>query len=329
MYAEFKDEIEAIDSKRTETEHLISEIAKTEKNLSTARLGKRQNTWVRKLQILREQVEIKRTTKEELAFYEQFIYQVWMAKHTAEHLEEIAKEHGGEAKRQLHKVLKQNRVDIEAYFGGSIVGNHCMNFAAHADKILAEMAAAMLPKIKDNSNRKHLEMVTIRMKKILNLWFELMKTMKSVRYQSNDACLQFKENTEKLKREINLLVTSPPVPGCGIKYPKGLKLHLLLDGEAAAFLWVWHTFGGFDEENIESSHPQFNQLLRRFGNSRGKFRQKKMITEFIFSHSTWMTNTIDEMLKASNRGKYKTKKTYWSGKRATKTVQRGGATRGR
>ena len=62
-----------------------------------------------------------------------------------------------------------------------------------------------------------------------------------------------------------------------------------------------------DEQNIESSHPQFNNLLRRFGNSRGGFRHKKMMMEFVFSHSTWMTNTIDEMLKASNRGKYKTK----------------------
>ena len=89
-----------------------------------------------------------------------------------------------------------------------------------------------------------------------------------------------------------------------------MKLHLLLDGEAFKFLWDWRTSGGVDEQNIEISHSQFNQLLRRFGNSRGSFRQKKMITEFVFSHSTWTTNTIDEMIKASDRGKYKTKKTY-------------------
>ena len=83
-----------------------------------------------------------------------------------------------------------------------------------------------------------------------------------------------------------------------------------MDGEAFKFLWDWRTSGGVDEQNIEISHSQFNQLLRRFGNSRGSFRQKKMITEFVFSHSTWMTNTIDEMLKASDRGKYMTKKTY-------------------
>ena len=41
-------------------------------------------------------------------------------------------------------------VDIEAYFGGSIVENHCMNFAVHDNKILEEMAAAMLPKISVN-----------------------------------------------------------------------------------------------------------------------------------------------------------------------------------
>ena len=84
-----------------------------------------------------------------------------------------------------------------------------------------------------------------------------------------------------------------------------------------------------DEQNIESSHPQFNQLLRSFRNSRGSFCQKKMITKFVFSHSTWMTNTIDEMLKSSDRGKYKTKKTHWSGQRATNASQRRGARRGR
>ena len=329
MTAKFKDEIAAVDGKRAESVHLMAEIAKTEKSLSTAKLGKRQKAWVRKLQILRQEVENNRTTKEEMALYEQIIYQMWLAKSTTEHLKEIVNEHGGDAKRQLHKVLRQNKVDIEAYFGGSIVGNHCMNFAVNANKILEEMAAAMRPKISDPSNQQHLEAITIRMKKILNLWLELMKTMKSVNYQSDDACLKFKENTEQLRQEINLLVDSPPVPGCEIKYPKQLKWHILVNGEAVAFLWRWHTFGGFDEQNIESSHPQFNQLLRRFGNSRGGFRQKKMITDFVFSHSTWMTNTIDEMLKASNRGKYKTKKTYWSGHRATKTIQRGGATRGR
>ena len=95
LKSEFKAEVESIDSKRAETEHLMAEIAKTEKTLSTAKLGKRQNTWVRKLQILKEQCEINKTTEDELAFYEQFIYQMWLAKSTAENLKEIAKEHGG------------------------------------------------------------------------------------------------------------------------------------------------------------------------------------------------------------------------------------------
>ena len=76
LTAEFKDEIAAIDCKRAETENLMAKIAKTEKNLSTVKLGKRQNEWARKLQILRDQVEINHTTEEELAFYEQFVYQV-------------------------------------------------------------------------------------------------------------------------------------------------------------------------------------------------------------------------------------------------------------
>ena len=34
----------------------------------------------------------------------------------------------------------------------------------------------------------------------------------------------------------------------------------------------------------------------------------KMVTEFVFSHSTWMTNTIDEMLRGTERRKNKNKK---------------------
>ena len=121
---------------------------------------------------------------------------------------------------------------------------------------------------------------------------------------------------------------APHVLGCGINYSKQLKLHLLLDGEAFNFLWDWRTFDGVDEQNIESSHLQFNQMLRRFRNSCGGFCQKMMTTEFAFSHSTWTTNIIDEMLKASDRGKYKTKKAYQSGQRATNASQRRGASRG-
>ena len=102
-----------------------------------------------------------------------------------------------------------------------------------------------------------------------------MKTMKSVNYQTDEACLKFKENTEKLRKEINLLVESPPVPGCGIKYSKQLKLHLLLDGEAFKFLLDWRTLGGVDEQNIESSHPQFNQLLQRFGTRAVAFARRR------------------------------------------------------
>ena len=72
------------------------------------------------------------------------------------------------------------------------------------------MTAAMLPKLSDAFTRKDLENASIQMKKILNLWFELMKTMKSVNYQHDEACFKFKENTDELKKEIYSLVTNPP-----------------------------------------------------------------------------------------------------------------------
>ena len=56
-----------------------------------------------------------------------------------------------------------------------------------------------------------------------------------------------------------------------------------------------------DEQNIEGVHPQFNQLVRRFGNTRGRRRQQLVMNEFLFSHSTWAVQTVDDMLRKTKR----------------------------
>ena len=58
-----------------------------------------------------------------------------------------------------------------------------------------------------------------------------------------------------------------------------------------------------DDQHIEGVHPQFNQLVRRFGNTRGRRRQELVINEFLFSHSTWITETVDDMLRKTKRRK--------------------------
>jgi hypothetical protein len=98
-----------------------------------------------------------------------------------------------------------------------------------------------------------------------------MKTMKSTAYQTDKNCSRFKENTSEMNKEINSLITDPSVPGCKLKHSKQLKSHLLFDWEIYDFLMSWRTLGGADEQNIEGVHPQFNQLVQKFGNLRGGF----------------------------------------------------------
>ena len=56
---------------------------------------------------------------------------------------------------------------------------------------------------------------------------------------------------------------------------------------------------------MEGTHPRFNQLTIMFGNIRGglKLKQKKIVEEFLFSNSTWIVDTIDEMFGKTKRKK--------------------------
>ena len=86
-----------------------------------------------------------------------------------------------------------------------------------------------------------------------------------------------------------------------MKHSKQLKSHLLFDLEISIFLRRWRTLGAVDEQNIEGVHPQFNQLVRRFGNTRGRRRQQLVMDEFLFSHSTWIVQTVDGILRKTKR----------------------------
>ena len=59
--------------------------------------------------------------------------------------------------RETTKALKDHNVDINAYFGGIIVGNHCMHFVSKGDQIMDAIYKAMLPKITDASNKSYLQ----------------------------------------------------------------------------------------------------------------------------------------------------------------------------
>ena len=176
-----------------------------------------------------------------------------------------------------------------------------MHMGANGDQIINAMTKAMKPRIRHVTNQVYLESTSVVMKQILSLWYKLMRTMKSTEFQKDDDCLRFDENTKDLNKAINSLITTPPVPGCQLKHSKQLKSHLLFDWEISTFLWTWRTLGGVDEQNIEGVHPQFNQLVRRFGNTHGGYRQHVVMDEFLFSCSTWIVETEDKMLSETKR----------------------------
>ena len=103
---------------------------------------------------MKVELERNKTTPEEEAQYEQFLLQLFVAKGTEEHMEELYNAHRGDADRELLKALKQNGVDIHAYHSGAIVGNQCMMMAKNRNKIMDDMMKGMLPKIKVGTNRK-------------------------------------------------------------------------------------------------------------------------------------------------------------------------------
>ena len=53
---------------------------------------------------------------------------------------------------------------------------------------------------------------------------------------------------------------------------------------------------------MEGVHPQFNQPVKRFGNTRGGHRQQLVMNDF-FSHATWVRETIDEMINETKTKK--------------------------
>ena len=107
--------------------------------------------------------------------------------------------------------------------------------------------------------------------------------MKSTRRQTQQEIAQFKSDTIALKKAIGNLVSKPPVPGLDLKVPSFLKSHLLFNFEIQQFLELWETLGGFDEQSIESTHPDFNELLRQFGSTRGARLKIQVMRQFLFN----------------------------------------------
>ena len=93
------------------------------------------------------------------------------------------------------------------------------------------------------------------------------------------------------------------MPGLDVELPSSLKSHLLFDFHLQDFLEKWGTLGGFDEQNIESTHPVFNQLVRQYGCTCGRELKINVIRGFYFKKASFMLESVDNMIKETSRAK--------------------------
>ena len=104
-----------------------------------------------------------------------------------------------------------------------------------------------------------------RNEKILNLWYQNMRTMKSIKYQNDEACLNFDENIKQLNKAANSLIEQNcfrMLHNWNVQITQISPVFWLGN---LRLLKTWRTLGAVDEQNIEGVHPQFNQLVRCFG----------------------------------------------------------------
>mmetsp|Transcript_28061 Transcript_28061/g.66886 ORF Transcript_28061/g.66886 Transcript_28061/m.66886 type:complete len:142 (+) Transcript_28061:560-985(+) len=87
-----------------------------------------------------------------------------------------------------------------------------------------------------------------------------------------------------------------------VDIPTFLKSYLLFD-HLYAFLLAWETLGGLDEQNIESTHPEFNELIRRFGTTRGARLKALVFQEHLFNRADFQNDVVEAMLSDTSRTK--------------------------
>ena len=157
LLREFKGVVNEIEGKKELTIQMMAEIKKVTKNIAKAKLGKRRKAMLRNLQLLKHECERNKTTPEEMEVYEQFVAQVSASQQTVDHLNNLLSAHVGDFDREIKKVLKTYNVRIEAYHGGSLVGNHCMFMSENSDNIMDDLSAAIRPRLSDSTNKSYLE----------------------------------------------------------------------------------------------------------------------------------------------------------------------------
>mmetsp|Transcript_41414 Transcript_41414/g.86931 ORF Transcript_41414/g.86931 Transcript_41414/m.86931 type:complete len:355 (-) Transcript_41414:50-1114(-) len=242
-------------------------------------------------------------TEEQVENECQLMEQLFVTRKMREELLTVLKKHEGHSSRVIANAMSNHGVDENVYHKRSIDGNHCMILGMKGEKIVDEISTEMKKVRKSENNLKHLEKLSASLKEIFRCWYRLMGVMKSVKRQSEQAIAQFKKDTIALNKAIHKYVTDEPVPGTGNTHPQFLKAHLLFDYHIQYSLEKWETLGGFDEQSIESTHPQFNQLLRRYGGTRGRNLKRQVMRQFLMERASFVVELVDEMIRKTSRAK--------------------------
>jgi len=186
LLCEFVGLVQSVEGKKKEVQTLMERISQIEEMLAGQPPETHQEFWRVKLEELKEMSIQNQASDEEVNASKQFVELLFLTSKTKAHLEEVKKKHTGDSERELTKALKANQVDQNAFHNGMIVGNMCMKFGENGNAIINDLSKAMSNKIKDPENLTYLEDTKVALKKIIGLWYKLMKVMKSKRRQTDE-----------------------------------------------------------------------------------------------------------------------------------------------
>ena len=247
--------------------------------------------------------EMTELSDEEKEAQSHLLEQLFDCRTMKEDFESILKKHDGHASRVLTNVMQNHGVDEQIYHEGAVIGNQCMTFAREGKEIVSDVNEEMKQIINTPLHVQYLDKLQGALDDILSPLYKILCVMKSVKKQTQQKIQQFKRDTIELNIAIHKFVEEPPVPDAKIGHPTFLKSHLLFDYHIQDFLERWGSLGAFSEENIESTHPIFNKLMRRYGNSRGRQLKRNVMQQFIIERSSIVLNAVDVFVTTTSTTK--------------------------
>ena len=213
------------------------------------------------------------------------------------------KKHQGYSSRVVGEVMANNGVDECVYNGNLVVGNQCMTLCENCIEVAKGVDERMKKVVKSPANVKCLSDLKDAITEIMKPLLSVMLVMKSAKRQTPATIIKFRADTILLNKAIYKFVTEAPVPGMKIDIPAFTKSHLLFDFHLQRFLEKYETLGALDEQNIEATHPVFNDLVRRYGSTRGRLMKRSVVKQFMLEIGSFILESIDEMVAATSKSK--------------------------